>query len=99
MLKEGVFTQKEISPKRVSGDRLTFNMTAAVKCTHQTCYKILNSGSLNLPFQKHEEDLWVCRDIFYGWCTSANLPSHNVAEQMNHILLPLKKKAVRQLND
>lgn len=44
---------------------------------------------MNLPFQKHEEDLWVCRDVLHCGCASANLTSHNVAEQMNHILLPL----------
>ncbi len=54
---------------------------------------------MNLPFQKHEQDLWVCGDVFYRGRTGANLTSHNIAEQMNHILLPLKKhtkKALRQ---
>lgn len=44
---------------------------------------------MNLPFEKHEEDLWVCRDVFYRGCARANLTSHNIAEQMDHILLPL----------
>ena len=51
--------------------------------------KFLYPEKMNLPFQKHEEDLWVCRDVLYRGCASANLTSDNIAEQINHILLPL----------
>lgn len=54
--------------------------------------------NVNLPFQKHEEDLWVCRDVFHRGRTSAYLPSHNIAKQMNHILLPLWKKKKKHSN-
>lgn len=43
----------------------------------------------NVPFQKHEEDLRVRADVFYRRRTGADLTSHDVAEQMNHILLSL----------
>ena len=46
----------------------------------------------NLPSQEHEEDLCVCADVFYRGCTGAYLTSHNVAEQMNHILFSLQRK-------
>lgn len=42
------------------------------------------------PFQKHEEDFWVRGDVFDGGCAAANLTSHNIAEQMDHILLALQ---------
>lgn len=46
-------------------------------------------GSGNLPFQQHEEDLRVGRDVLYSWGASANLAAYYVAKQMNHILLSL----------
>lgn len=54
---------------------------------------------INLPFQEHEEDLWVCGDVFHCGCTGANLTSHNITEQMNHILLPLLKNRIPLMND
>lgn len=43
----------------------------------------------NVPFQEHEEDLRVRADVFYRRRTGADLTSHDVAEQMNHVLLSL----------
>lgn len=51
--------------------------------------EFLYTENMNLPFEKHEEDLWVCRNVFYRGRAGANLTSHNIAEQMDHILLPL----------
>lgn len=54
---------------------------------------------MNLPFQKHKQDLLLCRDVFHRGRTGANLTSHNIAEQMNHILLPLYKQKSTQRNE
>lgn len=51
--------------------------------------EFLYTENMNLPFEKHEEDLWVCRNVFYRGRAGANLTSHDIAEQMDHILLPL----------
>lgn len=48
---------------------------------------------LNSPFKQHEEDLRVCGNVFHCGGASANLPSHNIAEQMDHVLFALEQNA------
>lgn len=52
----------------------------------------VSTSQHNLPFQKHEEDLRVWADVFHCWRARANLTSHDIAEQMNHIFLSLYRK-------
>lgn len=46
----------------------------------------------NLPFQKHEEDLRMWADVFDCRRPRANVTSHNIAEQVNHVFLSLSRK-------
>lgn len=46
----------------------------------------------NSPSQEHEENFWFGTDVFHRGHTGANLPPDDVAEQVNHILLPLREK-------
>lgn len=61
-----VVSPKKASPKRVSEDRLTFNITAVIKRTHQACYQILSSCSLKrwtYPF-KSMKRICGCVEIY-----------------------------------
>lgn len=50
------------------------------------------SWQKNSPSQEHEEDFWFRTDVFHCGRAGANLPPDDVAEQVNHILLPLREK-------
>lgn len=43
----------------------------------------------NLPFQQHEEDLRVGRDVLHCGGACANLTPHNVAKDVDHIFFTL----------
>lgn len=46
----------------------------------------------NSPFQQHEEDLWVGRDVLHSGGACTNLTPYNVTKDVDHIFFTLEFK-------
>lgn len=102
-----VVSPKKASPKRVSEDRLTFNITAVIKRTHQACYQILSSCSLKrwtYPFKSMKR---ICGCVEIYSTVGVRVPICRLTMLLNKwttSFFPLtkkkeKKKALRRMND